>query len=215
MRTLEQLQAVLHFTNDFPSRAVLDSAGALPEFCARNCNWAPTRWPARPTPWPDPAAYPMNALSESGALLLGEGYTDLRDDERAGVFKIFLDARAAFGLGANVKRAMARAYEEEQHWPDALAQYAGWLRMSSPPTICCRRRCMRRRWATFQAGDETKPSCSSPEFCRPCSSNARAGPMADNGGWRSIISRLGDSKDAEVNYKTIFQNTNWLDSAPV
>ena len=209
---LNNYQAVLHFTNDFPQVAQSLEARALYQSLRAQLQLGTnTLAGASNTMAQIVAAYPVNGLSESGALLLGEGYTDLRDPTNAlAVFKIFLDRAPHSGLEPNVKLAMARAYEEEQNWPDALAQYAGWLH-EFPTNDLLPQALYAQAWATFQAGDETNALMLFTNFVAQFPMHALA-PM---GQWwvAEHYFRLGDSKDAEVNYKTIFQNTNWLDSA--
>lgn len=152
------------------------------------------------------AGYPASELTESGELLLGEGYTDLRQPANAlEVFQKFKKAAPQSPLLPAVELAIGRAYEEARNWPQAAAQYKSW--QTKYPTNDLAQAAFSEAWATHQSGDETNALMLFTNFVARFPANDLA-PEAQM--WvADYYFGLGNSVEAERNYKLLFQNTNW------
>jgi len=162
------------------------------------------------------ALYPVTELQTNGAfLLLGQGYTDLdRPTDALAVFQKFEELAPQSPLRPKVDLAVARIYEQERRWPEAVAQYENWLQ-AYPTNELLAQALYARAWANYQAGNETNALLQFTNFVARFPTNELA-PTAQ---WwvADHYFRLGNSGnasvDAELNYKAIFQNTNWQNSA--
>lgn len=156
------------------------------------------------------AGYPLSELSQTGALLLGETDTDLREPTRAlALFREFERQNPHSALRPSVDLAIARAYAEQSDWPKAIGQYEAWVKVNTNSLLP--QAMYSLAWANYQAGNETNALMLFTNFVAqfPLDALAPAAQMwvADH------YFRLGDSVSAERNYKFIFQNTNWQNSA--
>jgi TolA-binding protein len=206
---LNNYQEVLHLTNDFPQVLPVLGDRALYQSLRAQLNLGDLTG-ASGSMARIAGAYPESELRQSSALLLGEGYTDLRQPANAlKVFANFLDQVPHSPLRSSVELAVARAYEQEQNWLAASAQYDRWL-AEFPTNNLLPQAKYSRAWASFQAGDETNALMLFTNFIVQFPTNELA-PMAQ---WwvADHYFRLGDSVNAERNYKSIFQNTNWVNS---
>ena len=157
------------------------------------------------------ADYPLSALNDSTAFLLGQGYTDMSAPTNAlAWFQVFKEKLPHSPLMPAVDLALARASEEAANWPAALAQYDYWL-ATYPTNALLPQAMYSQAWANYQAGNETNALVLFTNFVArfPLHELAPTAQMwvADH------YFRLGDSVNAERNYKAIFQNTNWLFNA--
>ena len=213
---LDQYQAVrAHFTNDFPAvgpalshRALYQSLRAqlqLGDLAGASNSMARMA-----------AEYPVTELQTNSAfLLLGQGYTELDQPANAlAVFQKFVELAPQSPLRPLVDLAVARVYEQEQKWPEAVAHYETWLQ-AYPTNELLPQALYARAWANYQAGDETNALRQFTNFVARFPTHELA-PTAQ---WwvADHYFRLGNSGnasvDAELNYKAIFQNTNWQNSA--
>lgn len=150
--------------------------------------------------------YPAGDLAPSGALLYGEGLADAR--QPAAAREQFQNFAAQFPdtpLRPQVEFAIARTYELEQNWPDAIAGYQGWL--DHFPTNESRSRTIYAlAWANFRAGNETNAFGMFTNFVAQFPTNDLA-PQAQ---WwvADHFFRLGGANyvDAEKNYELVYQN---------
>jgi TolA-binding protein len=209
---LIQYQAVLgHFTSDFPE--VEQSLGDRARYQSLRAQLAlGDLTGAAASMGKIATAYPVSELRQTGSLLLGEGYTDLRQPTNAlAVFKSFKDQAPGSPLRPLVDLAVARVYEQEQNWPAAVARYDTWLQ-SYPTNSLLPQALYARAWANYQAGNETNALNQFTNFVTRFPTLPDLAPSAQ---WwvADHYFRLGDSVNAERNYKTIFQNTNWQNSA--
>jgi TolA-binding protein len=159
--------------------------------------------------------YPASDLADHSLLLVGESQTDL--NQPAVARALFQDSEKQFPdseLRPQVAVAIARTYEQEKNWPAAIGQYEGWLKIF--PTNSLRPRVnYAAAWANFQEGNETNAFMLFTNFLAQFPTNDLA-PLAQ---WwiADHFFRMGATNnsyyaDAERNYKTIFQNTNWQGS---
>jgi TolA-binding protein len=73
--------------------------------------------------------YPANDLAAGGTLLYGEGLAAATNELAARtVFQQFIAQFPGSPLRPQVEFAIARTYELEPDWPDAIARYEGWLK---------------------------------------------------------------------------------------
>ena len=99
----------------------------------------------------------------------------------------------------------------DRNWPAAVARYDTWLQ-SYPTNSLLPQALYARAWANYQAGNETNALNQFTNFVTRFPTLPDLAPSAQ---WwvADHYFRLGDSVNAERNYKTIFQNTNWQNSA--
>jgi tetratricopeptide (TPR) repeat protein len=159
------------------------------------------------------ADYPVSELRTNGGLLLGEGYMDLRDPTNAlALFQKFEQALPHSALQPSVELAVARAYEQEQQWPQAIARYEDWLQTNTNELRLLPQALYSRAWANYQAGNELDALTQFTNFVVRFPTHELA-PLAQ---WwvADHYWRLGEDGwlNAERNYKAIFQNTNWQTS---
>jgi len=157
------------------------------------------------------ADYPRSALNETTALLLGQQYTDLSDPANArAVFQTFKEKLPQSSLMPMVDLALARAEEEEHRWPEALAQYAHWL-SAYPTNALLPQVRYAQAWANYQAGNDTNALMLFTNFVAQFPESELA-PQAQ---WwvADYYFSQGAWTDAELNYKAIFENPNWLTNA--
>jgi TolA-binding protein len=154
--------------------------------------------------------FPASTLAPGGALLVAESQTDLTQPANARtLLENFEMTFTNSPLRPEAELAIARTYEQERNWPAAITNYAGWLK--NFPTNDLRAQAgYSLAQADFQAGNETNASGHFTNFVAQFPMNALA-PLAQ---WwvADHFFRAGDFENAERNYKSIFQNTNWLGS---
>jgi TolA-binding protein len=154
--------------------------------------------------------YPGSDLAPNSALLYGEGLADAGDSmaAREQFQKFETQFPDALLLRPRVEFAIARTYELEQNWPDAIAGYQGWL--DHFPTNDLRSRTIYAlAWANFRAGNETNAFGLFTNFVAQFPTNNLA-PQAQ---WwvADHFFRLGGANyaDAEKNYELVYQNPNF------
>jgi TolA-binding protein len=148
--------------------------------------------------------------AQNSALLFGESWAELRSPPGARAqFAKIEEQYPDSPLRPQVALAVAHTYELEKNWPAVVTNYAAWLgdfptNPLSPQVIYA------LAWANFQAGDETNAFVQFTNFVQQFPTNDLA-PQAQ---WwvADHFFRAGDWADAERNYKSIFQNTNWQGS---
>jgi len=156
---------------------------------------------------------PAGPLAESGALLLGEAFSDFgRPEQARAVFQQFAGEFPDSPLRPQVDLAVARTFEPEGNWSEAITNYEGWL--TSYPTNNLRpsvEYALGR--ANYSAGRETNAFQIFTAFIArfPADRNA---PLAQ---WwvADHFFRLGGASllDAEKNYELIFQTPGWTNAA--
>jgi len=157
------------------------------------------------------ADYPQSALNETTALLLGQQYTDLSDPTNArAVFQAFKERLPQSALMPLVDLALARAEEEDHRWPEALAQYARWL-SAYPTNALLPLVRYSQAWANYQAGNDTNALMLFTNFV----AQFPGSDLAPQAQWwvADYYFSQGVWTAAELNYKAIFENPNWLTNA--
>jgi TolA-binding protein len=157
--------------------------------------------------------YPAGDWADSGALLFGEGLADAQQPPVArGLFQKFEEQSTNSPLLPQIELAIARTYEQEADWTNAIARYAGWLK-SFPANALQPQAVYSLARANFQAGNETDAFSLFTNFVAQFPTNELA-PVAQ--WWVADHYFRAPEPDhfvnAERNYKFIFQNTNWQNS---
>jgi TolA-binding protein len=105
--------------------------------------------------------------------------------------------------------AIAASYEQEKKWPEAIAQYDRWLASFTNSPVLPRAE-YNRAWATSQAERLTNALGLFTDFVAKFPTNELA-PSAQI--WvADYYFNLGQYPEAELNYKTLFQNPRWAGS---
>ena len=154
--------------------------------------------------------FPASNLAPDSALLYGEGLAAARQPAAAREqFQNFATQFPDAPLRPQVEFAIARTYELEQNWPDAIAGYQSWLDNFPTNNLRPEAAYVLAR-ANSQAGNETNAFGLFTNFVAQFPTNDLA-PQAQ---WWVADSfyNSGDFVNAEKNYKYIFQNTNWQGS---
>ncbi|HEY5298984.1 MAG TPA: tetratricopeptide repeat protein [Verrucomicrobiae bacterium] len=157
--------------------------------------------------------YPSSDLADNSALLYGEGLAEARQPAIArALFQKSVEQFTNSDLLPQIQLAIAQTYEQEQNWPEAIAKYQGWLD-DFPTNPLQPQAIYSLAQANFHAGDETNAFDLFTNFVAQFPTNELA-PLAQ---WwvADDFFREGNYVDAERNYKSIFQNTNWQSSALV
>jgi TolA-binding protein len=150
--------------------------------------------------------FPAGNLAPDSALLYGEGLAEAQQPEAAREqFQNFETQFPDTPLRSQVEFSIARTYELEQDWPDAIAGYQGWLdhfpaNDLRPQTVYALAR------ANSLAGNETNAFGMFTNFVAQFPTNSLA-PLAQ---WwiADYFFRLGGANfaDAEKNYELVYQN---------
>jgi len=159
--------------------------------------------------------FPASNLATNAVLLYGEGQVAATNEPAArAVFRQFLEQFSGSQLRPEVEFAIARTYELDQNWPDAIAGYKGWL--DHYPTNQSRARVLfSLARVNARAGNESDALGLFTNLVTEFPTSDLA-PLAQ---WwvADYLFTLGGSSvtnyvNAELNYKTLFQNTNWQGS---
>jgi len=151
--------------------------------------------------------YPASVFADPSLLLVGEGFTEMGDSEKARqVFGKFLEMVPGSPLLPEVELAVARSFVQQRQWEPAIAKYEEWL--SRFPTNELRSRAeFDHAWVNYQAGRETNALVLFTNFVAQFPTHELA-PRAQN--WvADFFFRQGDYPNADKNYQMLFQNTNW------
>jgi TolA-binding protein len=156
--------------------------------------------------------YPASDLAPDSELLYGEGLADAGEPAKAREqFQKFETQFPGTPLRPKVEFAIARTYELEINWPAAIAGYQGWLK-EFPTNDMQPQAIYALACAEFQAGNTTNAFGLFTNFV----ARFPASELAPQAQWwvADHFFGLGGTNyvDAERNYKTLFQNTNWQGS---
>lgn len=154
------------------------------------------------------AWYPTGFYTGRALLLTGQEVGCQDADRARQLFSEFVAAVPNAPLRAQVELAIARTYEQQGLWDDAIRQYESWLaRFTNHPArpraeYSC-------GWASFQAGRYTNALTCFTNLLATDPTN-RFAPLAQ---WwvADYYFGLGGTGllEAEKNYQAIYQNTNW------
>jgi len=149
--------------------------------------------------------YPTSNVADNSVLLVGEGLSDLQQPASArALFEKFEELYPASSLRPEVELALARTYEQEGSWPEAIGLYDRWVKRYTDNVRLLPQVEYARAWANFQAGRETNAFLLFTNFLAQFPTNDLA-PVAQ---WwvGDHFYRAGDFVNAEKNYQLLFQN---------
>ena len=148
--------------------------------------------------------YPTGGDAAAALLLAGESFSDFSSP--AGARKVLLQFESQFPnstLKPDVEFAIARTYENEGDWPEAVAHHDAWLK-SYPGNGLWPQVLFALGRANFQAGNEARAFGVFTNFVASFPTNQLA-PMAQM--WvGDHFYRTGDFVGAETNYEAVFQS---------
>lgn len=149
--------------------------------------------------------YRANNLADKSLLLAGEQLSDLQQPAAArALFEKVIEIYPRSPLRPDVELALARTYEQEGSWADAIGIYDRWAAWYTNDVRLLPRVEYARAWANFQAGHETNAFLLFTNFLAQFPTNDLA-PVAQ---WwvGDHFYRAGDFVNAEKNYQLLFQN---------
>jgi TolA-binding protein len=148
--------------------------------------------------------YPVSTVAEKGILLEGEGLSDLGQPSRAReLFQKFVEVFPDSPQLSEVKMEIARTYEQEANWPQAITVYNSWIDNYSNDTKNVPSVKYARAWANFKVGNETNAFLLFTNFVAEYTNNGLA-PVTQ---WwlGDYYYGRGDWANAEKNYKILYQ----------
>jgi TolA-binding protein len=153
--------------------------------------------------------YPANNLSPTNVLLVGESLADLNQPAKAlALFRSFEKKFPDSSLLPHVQLAVARTYEREGDWTNAVRVYDGWVQLYATNAALLPQVEYARALANFRAGDETNALRLFTNFIAQFPTNGLA-PVAQwwIGGhfFRLGAMNLSYYADAEKNYEYVYQ----------
>jgi TolA-binding protein len=152
------------------------------------------------------AWFPGGALGDRSMLLVGQAESP---KAARAVFMDFLQRSPKSPLLPEVKLAIARTYENEPDWANALAQYDAWVKIYTNSSALPRAE-FSRAWANYQAGNETNALLLFTDFVTKFRTNAAALsndlPARAQYWVAEFYWRQEDFQKAELNYKEVFND---------
>ncbi len=148
--------------------------------------------------------FPTGEDTAPGLLLAGEGFSDFSSPAAARATLQKFEAQFAdSSLKPDVEFAVARTYENEQNWTEAVAKHEAWLKNFPGNALLPRVQFALGR-ANFQAGNESAAFEVFTNFVASFPTNELA-PLAQ---WwvAEHYFRAGAFVPAETNYEAVFQN---------
>ncbi|HEV2453196.1 MAG TPA: tetratricopeptide repeat protein [Verrucomicrobiae bacterium] len=147
--------------------------------------------------------YPLNSVAEKGILLVGQGFSDLGQPEHArALFQRFEQVFPDSAQLPEVEWAVARTYEQEDNWAQAIASYDSWVHRFSGNTNLAAIK-YARALANFRGGRETNAFLLFTNFLSEYPTNVMT-PFAE---WwlGDYYSGQGNWASAEKYYELVFQ----------
>ena len=148
--------------------------------------------------------YPLNNVAEKGILLVGGGLSDLGQPEQArALFQRFEQVFPNSEQLPEVDWAVARTYEQENNWPQAISIYNSWINRFPQDTNAAAIK-YARAFANFKAGSETNAFMLFTNFLAEYPTNGMT-PLAD---WwlGDYYFGQGDWENAERYFQYVFQS---------
>jgi TolA-binding protein len=156
--------------------------------------------------------FPASSFAPGSALLYGEGLADWREPAAAREqFQKFETEFPGSPLRAQAQLAIARTYEQERDWPDAIAGYESWLK-NFPTNVLRPQAGYALALADARAGDEAGAFMEFSNLVAQFPANQQFAPLAQWWVAGYFYGTGTNYADAEKNYELVFQNTNWQDS---
>jgi TolA-binding protein len=150
------------------------------------------------------ASYPKSFHTERAVLLAGQGVSNKGDPAAArAIFTDFVKAVPGSSLGPELQLAIARTYEQENKWENAIGLYQDWLSRFTNGGARPRAE-FYFGWANYQARRETNAFNTFTNFLARYPTNELA-PLAR---WwlGDYYLRNGNAVEAEKSYKQLFQD---------
>ena len=149
--------------------------------------------------------FPQGALGDRSMLLVGQASGPVTARE---VFSQFITRFPESSLLPEVKLAIARTYEKETNWLDAITQYNTWVKVYTNSSALPRAE-FSRAWSNYKAGNESNAYWLFTNFVAHFQTNELAATAQYWVG--DYYMRLEDFQNAELSYKEIF--TKWTNSS--
>lgn len=149
--------------------------------------------------------YPNSFAAGPAVLLTGQATAKSDPAAARGLFLQFLSMRNNAKLRPEVELAVARTYEQEGKWEQAIQQYDQWLETYTNHPAQDRAE-YARALANWQAGFQTNALTQLTNFVTQYP-DSKFAPLAQ---WwvADYYYTTGDAEGAERNFQAIFQNTN-------
>ncbi len=150
--------------------------------------------------------FPNGLYADDSVLLTGQQQSKEGNPAAArAIFEAFLKQVPAARLAPEVHLALARTYQQQELWTNAVAEYDHWLLVNTnhPGRVAAE---YYRAWSEFQAGQITNAITSFTNLVAH-HNDALFTPLAQLWVADYYFGR-GDAVEAERNYKALFQNTN-------
>ncbi len=153
------------------------------------------------------AWFPNGFHTDRAVLLAGQEVGHYDPAAARKLFSEVANHSSGSALLPELKLAIARTYEQEDRWTEAIEQYSAWLEAFTNHEAQARAEYSRAR-ACFQAKQETNAFVYFTNFLAHFPTNEFA-PLAQWWVAGYYYRVIGDLKAAEQNYQLIYQNTNW------
>jgi len=150
--------------------------------------------------------YPTNNLADNTVLLAGQELSDMQQPASArALFEKFEELYPRSSLRPEVELGLARTYEQEGNWPEAIGIYDRWVRQYTNDMRLLPQVEYARAMANYQAGNGTAAFAILTNFVAQFPTNGWA-PVAQwwIGGY--FYNTGTNYADAEKNYELLFQN---------
>jgi TolA-binding protein len=149
------------------------------------------------------AEFPTGLYSDRAVLLTGQQMGQQDPEHARALFSDFARSATNSPLMSELQLAIARTYEGENKWDDAIDEYNAWLAtFTNNPSVG--RAEYLRAWAYYQAGHETNALVLFTNFVARFPTNQYA-PFAQ---WwvADYLYRANNPEQAERNYKAVWEN---------
>jgi TolA-binding protein len=152
------------------------------------------------------ARFPTGSYTDSAILLTGQQMGQRSPEMARDLYSNFARTVTNSPILPELGLAIARTYETEARWDEAIRQYETWLATFTADDARGQAQYLLAR-ANSEAGYETNALLQFTNFIASFPANQYA-PLAQ---WwvADYFFGVGNSLEAESNYKFIFQNTNW------
>lgn len=155
------------------------------------------------------ADYPATGFTEQTLLLFGQTVDEMGHPQRAREeFSRFIATFPNSPLRSEVELAVARTFERERQWPEAIKRYEAWV-TTYPTNEHLPRAEWYRAVANFQAGRDTNALTLFTNFVVRFPTNRLAARAQDWVGDFYYSARPEQFALAEAKYQIVYQNTNW------
>ena len=151
--------------------------------------------------------FPDGFAGPHALLLTGQGLAE--QNEPAAARKLFAEFEQRYptnSLKSQIRLAIARSYEKEKNWQQAIDYYTAWTN-TFPNNVLIPQAKFSLAWDTYEVGQDTNALMLFTNFIAEFPTNelsARAQYWLGD-----FYFRQPDYVAAEYNYQQVFKNTNW------